>query len=224
MEWRVHSSCCRGKVRIPVNYVTPAAMLRDPQGATWTVFSRDHFNPKSKKSLLSNLEDQTKREVSSTTVTTEYATGHLQEFLQLNSLRLTGSIPSKTTLQILTENYRSSHFSSLQLACLVATGKPLPSECLQLIFAYVSGEMRRVKMDYNNGVYKSVHHALQPCSVCHKLLAIDVDSQGEIQSSGNNFYFRPTILPVHAHYDPENGKTLLHYFCCQAERELEHRS
>lgn len=84
-----------------------------------------------------------------------------------------------------------------------------------MIFAFVSGEMRRVKMDYNNQVFKSVHHALQPCSVCHKLLAIDVNSQGEIQSSGTNFCFRPNILPVHAHYDPDKGKTFLHYFCCR---------
>ena len=219
MELRAHSSCCRGKLRIPVNYVTPARMLQASQGDTWTVFSRDHFNPKSKKSLLTFLEDQTEREAASTTKTTEYATGHLLEFLQLNSLRLTGSIPSKTTLQTLTENYKSGYFPSLQLACLTATGKPLPSECLQMIFDFVSGEMRRVKMVYKDEVYKSVHHALQPCSVCHKLLAIDVNSDGEIQSSGTSSFYR-RMLPTHEHYYLRRV-TLLHFSCCEELRRQE---
>ena len=93
-----------------------------------------------------------------------------------------------------------------------------------MIFDFVSGEMRRVKMVYKDEVYKSVHHALQPCSVCHKLLAIDVNSEGEIQSSGNYYYFSPDIFPIHPHYDPDKGETFLHFSCCEDERELEHRS
>lgn len=92
-----------------------------------------------------------------------------------------------------------------------------------MIFDFVSGEMRRVKMDYKDHVYESLHHALQPCSVCHKLLAIDVDAQGEIRSSGINFRYQPDILPDHVHDDYPEGVKHLHILCCDRATALERR-
>lgn len=198
-------------------------MLADPQDDTWTVFSRQNLDPKSKKFLVHRLEDESKQDASSKTTTVTPLGKHLVEFLQLNSLRQTGVIYSIPTLHELIAGYRSDHFNSLQLACLAATGRSIPKECLDMIFAYVSGEMRRVKLDYKDHVFDSLHHALQPCSVCHKLLAIDTDARGEIRSSGENFSSPIDIFPDHAHVE-EDGVTYLHMSCCSGLMELEHRN
>lgn len=213
MALRAHSGCCRDKVRVPENYSPPLNMLADPQEDEWTVFSRENFNPQSKKFLVHRLVDEDKRGTSSKTTTVAPLGKHLVNFLQLNSLRLTGMIPSISTLHELIGNNRSDHFQSLQLACLTTTGKSLPAECLQMIFAYVSAGMRREKLDYKDHLYDTVHHALQPCSVCHKLLAIDTDSRGEIRSSGERFCCSYDLLPRHQHVH-EDGETYLHMSCC----------
>lgn len=185
-------------------------------------FQRENFNPQSKKFLVHRLEDESKRGTSSKTTTAAPLGKHLVEFLQLNSLRQTGVIYSIPTLHELIASYRSDHFQSLQLACLAATGRSIPTECLQMIFAYVSGEMRRVKLDYKDRLYDTVHHALQPCSVCHKLLAIDTDTRGEIRSSGESLRSSYDIVPRHQHVE-EDGVTYLHMLCCPGLKELQLR-
>lgn len=222
MALRAHSGCCRDKVRVPANYSPPLNMFANPQDDEWTVFSRENFNPQSKKFLVHRLDDENKRGTSSKTTTVAPLGKHLVDFLQLNSLRLTGVIPSISTIHELIGSNRSDHFQSLQLACFSATGRSIPMECLQMIFAYVSGEMRRVKMDYKDRMFDTVHHALQPCSVCHKLLAIDTDSRGEIRSSGESLCSTHGILPRHQHVN-HNGVDYLHISCCPGLRKLQLR-
>lgn len=223
MELRAHSSCCRGKVRVPANYSTPLKLLADPKDDEWTVFSRANFDPQSKKFMVHRLVDEDKQGTSSKTTAVAPLGTHLVNFLQLNSLRLMGVIPSISTIHELIGSNRSDHFQSLQLACLSATGRSIPMECLQMIFAYVSGEMRRVKMNYKDRIFDTVHHALQPCSVCHKLLAIDTDSRGEIRSSGESLCSSHGILPRHRHVS-QNGEDHLHILCCPGLRKLQLRS
>lgn len=222
MALRAHSSCCRDKVRVPANYSTPIKLLADPKDDEWTVFSRANFDPQSKKFMVHRLVDEDKQGTSSKTTAVAPLGKHLVDFLQLNSLRLTGVIPSISTIHALIGSYRSDHFQSLQLACFSATGSSMPTECLQMIFAYVTGQMRREKMDYKDHIFDTVHHALQPCSVCHKLLAIDTDSRGEIRSSGESLCSSDGILPRHQH-SHRNGVDHLHVSCCPGLRKLELR-
>lgn len=68
---------------------------------------------------------------------------------------------------------------------------PLPSERLYLILNLAAFATARERLAMG---FASLHHALQPCSVCERLLAIKVDAQGEIESSGtcygNQCYYR----------------------------------
>lgn len=104
-----------------------------------------------------------------------------------------------------------SHFAVVQDECLKKTGELLPLECLEMIFGYVDKMMAEEKMKYEKGIFKQIHHALQPCSVCGKLLAIDVDDQGEIKSSGKPFN-RHARLPTHTHASPD-GIAHTHWRC-----------
>lgn len=74
---------------------------------------------------------------------------------------------------------------------LAETLPPLPSERLYLILNLAAFATARERLAMG---FASLHHALQPCSVCERLLAIKVDAQGEIESSGtcygNQCYYR----------------------------------
>ena len=202
MASRAHSSCCQGKLRPPENYVTPADLVTRHEADKWTVFSRDLFNPFRGDNILHHLEDPAPKDESNKSVmptTPSVPSTHLLEYLQLTSLRLTGSIPSQECLKETLVNNKSDHWVSLQLACLANAGKTLPKEIMKIIFSYVSGEMKRVKMTYKDKLHERIHHALQPCSVCHKLLAIDVDKDtGEIRSSGTRL-FQYRHIPNNSH-------------------------
>ena len=212
MASRAHSSCCQGKLRPPENYVTPADLVTRHEADKWTVFSRDLFNPFRADNILHHLGDPTPKDESSKSVmpkTPSVPSTHLLDYLQLTSLRLTGSIPSKECVKETLVGYKNSHWVSLQLACLANVGKALPKEVMIIIFNYVSGEMKRVKMAYKDKLHERIHHALQPCSVCHKLLAIDVDKDTEeIRSSGTK-----DRLTEHCHTEgPVSVR--LHLSCC----------
>ena len=89
----------------------------------------------------------------------------------------------------------SGVIKSLQAACYWKTknnpgGKTvLPYFVIELIFDLATAQMVRDKMQHQDGVFKQIHHALQPCSVCGNLVAVEVDDKGDILSSGRLFRY-----------------------------------
>lgn len=72
-------------------------------------------------------------------------------------------------------------------------------EALEYILNLAAMARARERLETLN--YGTLHHALQPCSVCDRLLAVKVNAQGEIESSGNCIrialsgpYWHPYIL------------------------------
>ena len=59
-----------------------------------------------------------------------------------------------------------------------------------------SASLSTAKHRLSNG-WDLIHHALQPCSVCGKLLAIRVDDTGEIITSGKLFFCFSTLVRNH---------------------------
>ena len=76
------------------------------------------------------------------------------------------------------------------MACYVSTetrdepGKTLPILVIQMITDFTVGQMLHERMEYQDGIFQQVHHAIQPCSVCGKLVAVETEDDGEIISSG----------------------------------------
>ena len=89
----------------------------------------------------------------------------------------------------------SGVIKSLQAACYWKTANNpagrvvLPHFVVEFIFNLAAAQMVRDKMQHQDGVFKQIHHALQPCSVCGNLVAVEVDEKGEIQSSGRLFRY-----------------------------------
>lgn len=60
---------------------------------------------------------------------------------------------------------------------------PITAESLWYILNLAA--MARARDRLKDLGFGTLHHALQPCSVCERLLAIKVNAEGEIESSGN---------------------------------------
>ena len=70
---------------------------------------------------------------------------------------------------------------------------PFPVEILHTILNMAARitSQERLKMGW-----ETIHHALQPCSVCGKLLAVKTDKYGEITSSGKKKVFSSFTVRV----------------------------
>lgn len=81
---------------------------------------------------------------------------------------------------------------------------PLPSEALWYILNLAGFTKARERLKEVG--FGTLHHALQPCSVCERLLAVKVNDQGEIESSGTSheYYYcdcnSPVQLALHGPY------------------------
>lgn len=74
---------------------------------------------------------------------------------------------------------------TLQAACYYASEQTLPFFIIAKITDYLTGQLVHEKKTYKDGIFDQVHHAMQPCSVCGKLVAVEVkEATGEIISSG----------------------------------------
>ena len=202
MAVQAHSTCCRGKVRRPDDYENAVDLVISADPTKWTVFSRHQFTPKHPKSDILDLleyEQQTDEapEVHNTVPEEDkedevnydrpyFMTVQMHcKRMRLSSPRI--AIPSRAILQDMVGNHTADHFEALQLLVLKRIGQFLPHFIVRFIFDLLEGELKREKMTYAEGIFEQIHHALQPCSVCGKLLAIDVEEgTGEIRSSGKN--------------------------------------
>ena len=70
---------------------------------------------------------------------------------------------------------------------------PFPAETVDYILNHLSYQRMKERMALG---WEVIHHALEPCSVCDKLLAIRTDANGEIRRSGEFFFIFSFSLNV----------------------------
>lgn len=167
-----------------------------PQPELWTVFTRSNFTPSSWYSVLPYCSPELpicKPWLPPPNASPEKSVVREKKKVPSRLWRKQGTVRTKRGMV--------SHWELVQpgppeefdyFTALAETLPPLPSERLYLILNLAAFATARERLAMGFG---SLHHALQPCSVCERLLAIKVDAQGEIETSGtcyDNQYNSPS--------------------------------
>lgn len=153
----------------------------------WTVFTRNNFTPSSWYSVLTHCSPELPicgPWLPPPNASPEKSLVRVKKEVPSRLWRKQGTVRTKRGM---VSHWELVHPGPPQefdyFTALAETLPPLPDKPLYRILNLAAKITARERLAMG---FESLHHALQPCSVCERLLAIKVDARGEIESSGTN--------------------------------------